>query len=467
MKRLVLLGGLLLLAVAIALGVRSGGDDRYRVDVVFDTARGMVPGQVMKIAGAKVGTLERVTLTRDRKARMEFRVDPKFAPFRDDASCKILPEGFISESFVQCEPGTPGAPHLGAEADGAPTVPVGRTSASVQLQQVIDTFPLPVDERIRILIHELGLASAGRGADLNAMLRRANPALRDSRRALAVINGQRAEIERAVGQTDRVLARLREREGDVRGFVARAATVADTTARHGRGLGASLKRLPSLMREIDGRLAAMDATTDRLLPTVRNLRAAAPGLRRLNATMPRFADATIPGLRGLGSAADRGRATIPSLTPVVRRLSSFVGSASGPVRQARDFLDSTISSGAVESVLMDTVYSFASMAAAKDQTSHVIGMALGVDQTCVLGVLGNVQQGSAGCAHQYSAPGVGKIPPGGTTSRLSEIPGASVDDAPRTALQSTVEGGTPSTGSATADRRKVQELRHLVQRLQR
>src|SRR5690606_13042664 len=128
----------------------------------------IVPGQLVKLAGARVGTVKEVNLTKDRKAAFRLEIDEKFGPFRDDASCKILPEGFISESFIQCDPGTPGKPELSTrpDHDGLPTVPVERTVASVQLQEVIDTFNLPVAERIRAILTEFGIASAGRADDL-------------------------------------------------------------------------------------------------------------------------------------------------------------------------------------------------------------------------------------------------------------------------------------------------------------
>ena len=69
------------------------------------------------------------------------------------------------------------APLPRSPRDGLPTVPLQRTTVPVSLQDVLDIFSLPVDERLSVLINELGIGTAGRGTDINAILRRANPAL--------------------------------------------------------------------------------------------------------------------------------------------------------------------------------------------------------------------------------------------------------------------------------------------------
>jgi phospholipid/cholesterol/gamma-HCH transport system substrate-binding protein len=129
---------LLLCALAVAiptLGSGAQAADTYRVDAIFDTAKGIIPGQLVKIAGARAGTIKDVVLTDDHKARIQMEVDSKFAPFRSDAHCEIQPEGLISENFVQCLPGTPDGRELRAQGGEAATVPVENTSVPVSLTE--------------------------------------------------------------------------------------------------------------------------------------------------------------------------------------------------------------------------------------------------------------------------------------------------------------------------------------------
>src|ERR1700712_6012850 len=105
--RRVLAASIVILAVlAVAVTPRSQSASTYRVDAIFDTAKGIIPGQVAKIAGARVGAIEDVQLTKDYKARIIMSIPRRFT-FHSDASCTIQPEGLISENFVQCDPGTP------------------------------------------------------------------------------------------------------------------------------------------------------------------------------------------------------------------------------------------------------------------------------------------------------------------------------------------------------------------------
>jgi len=113
-------------AFALAASAFGGsGGSGYRVDALFDNASNLIPGQDVKIAGAKVGSVVGVRLTHDRRARVQMQVDGRFAPFRSDADCTIQPQSLIGEKFVQCTPGTPrGSRH--AEAYTSLTPPTAR-----------------------------------------------------------------------------------------------------------------------------------------------------------------------------------------------------------------------------------------------------------------------------------------------------------------------------------------------------
>src|ERR1700737_1919955 len=117
------------------LGVRSGaqGSSTARFDVIFDDARGLVGGQLVKIAGAKAGSIKNVVVTPEFKARIEATVDSRFMPFHQNATCTIRPEGLIAENYVDCDPGTADSPPLRASGAHPPTVPVAHTTEPVSL----------------------------------------------------------------------------------------------------------------------------------------------------------------------------------------------------------------------------------------------------------------------------------------------------------------------------------------------
>lgn len=156
MRRLAVLALGLAVAFSLAAAMSSSGASRSgtaRFDVIFDDARGLVAGQLVKIAGARAGTISDVRLTPGFKARIEATVQARFMPFHRDASCTIRPEGLIAENYLECDPGTRGSPPLRGAHGYPPTVPVSHTTEPVGLLDVFNTFNLPTQERLTVLIN--------------------------------------------------------------------------------------------------------------------------------------------------------------------------------------------------------------------------------------------------------------------------------------------------------------------------
>src|SRR5262249_50880336 len=105
----VAVGGLSIAAsVAIAIGGNGAADAADRVRAIFDTESLVIPGEAVKVAGVKVGTIDSLDRTPQDKAAVILRIeDPAFAPCRRDAHCAIRLQSLIGEQFVDCEPTEP------------------------------------------------------------------------------------------------------------------------------------------------------------------------------------------------------------------------------------------------------------------------------------------------------------------------------------------------------------------------
>ncbi len=283
MKRLVglCLVAVLVAAIAIVRPTVGEGDGAYRVQAVFDTAKGLVPGQTVKIAGTEVGRVTDVEFAPGPAALVTFEVPDRFAPFRADASCRILPEGLLSENYVECDPGSKGS--LEGEV---PRVPLANTAVPTSLQEVLNVFAMPVNQRISVFLAELGLMGAGRGDQINDLIRRANPALREARDLLALLSEQREEINRAIDGTDRVMNALARRTSDVRSFVREAAGLSTRTALRREQLAATVRELAPMLRSVRRGLRPVDAATASLTPLLGDLRDAAPHLDEFAGRFP-------------------------------------------------------------------------------------------------------------------------------------------------------------------------------------
>lgn len=392
-------------AAVAALAIAERGEP-YRFAAVFDTAKGMVAGQQVKIAGAVVGTVEAVELTDRRKALMRFEIEERFAPLRADATCRILPEGLISESYVECDPGS-AAEELPVGEAGIPTVKLKRTQTPLALQDLLNVFAQPADLQLRALLNEMGIATAGRGSDINAILRRANPALAESNRVLAILGEQRGELMDAVRQTDEVIDSLAERDEDVRAFVDRAASVAEATAENSGPLGEAIRRLPAFLDEARTGLTAIDAAAERATPLLGHLERSAPGLERLTRALPAFAERGPEALRALRSAAKRGRQAVRALDPPVDALGISLDPVGRVAKDLDDLLVSTRDTGGIEGLLR-LIYALTTMNSAYDSVSHAMSFHIAVAPHCL--VLEKTNIDFPGCSHTYSAPHQGRLP---------------------------------------------------------
>jgi phospholipid/cholesterol/gamma-HCH transport system substrate-binding protein len=70
--------GLAVLATALLL---LGGDD-YHVRARFESAAGMVKGNVVQIAGKPVGVVSGIHLSDDGQAELDLKIDGRYAPLR-------------------------------------------------------------------------------------------------------------------------------------------------------------------------------------------------------------------------------------------------------------------------------------------------------------------------------------------------------------------------------------------------
>jgi len=359
-------------AIGFALsGMGGGGSSGYRVDAIFDNASFLIPGQDVKIAGARAGTVVDVKLTPQHKARIEMRVGKAFAPFRSDADCTIQPQSLIGEKFIQCTPGTPQGSPLRATDGEAPTVPLANTHSPVDIDLVNATFRAPTNERLALLLDELGAGFAARGDDLNAAIRRANPALQETRRVLGILSSDRARLRSLIGASDHVIGQLARHRGAVKGFLRHGAAVAKVTAQRSAKLEASARELPALLAEAQPALSNLRTLAEQGTPILRDAWTAAPQLRRLAHQAGPLADAARPALTRLGRAAKAGQPALAAAAPVVRQLNAFARAALPAGVSVNDLVQSLRQRGVVEG--LQTFTYFAALATSRfDKYSHTL-----------------------------------------------------------------------------------------------
>ena len=368
-------------AVLLVAGVAANGDGSgYKVRAIFDTVAAAVEGEDVKVAGAKVGVIESMDLTRDDKAAVTLRIDDeRFTPFHRDASCTIRPQQLIGEKFVECDSGTPAAAELPeisrGEGEGEHLLPLERNSSPVDLDLINNIMRRPYRERFAILLSELGIGLAGRGRELNEVIHRANPALRETDRVLRILARENDVLARLAEDSDAALAPLAREKEHLSSFIVQANRTGQATAERRADLERGLARLPRFLRELRPLMADLGAFAGQAAPVFSDLRAAGPDVSRLIRAQKPFADAARPAFASLGDALERGRPALINARPVVRDLRRL-GRDAAPTSQNLDRLTASLDrTGGLER-LMDLAFYSTAAINGFDDVGHYLRSAL-------------------------------------------------------------------------------------------
>ncbi len=381
MRRFVYLGLLVAILPWIVIGiVREGTDDdtkdHYFVRAVFDNASTLVAGEDVKVAGVPVGAISDLDVTSEKKAAVTLRIDDTdFVPWKTDASCKVGSQGLIGEKFVDCEPGSASAQPLpkieDGDGKGERLLPVERTSSPVDLDLVNDIMRLPYRQRLSILISEFGAGLAGRGEELNEVIHRANPALRETDQVLKILADQNRTLARLARDSDQALgpiAREREHFAD---FIVQANTTSVASAERSEDIRRGIELLPGFLSELRPLMADLEDFADQGTPLLTDLNAAAPALGRLIEAQGTLADASRESFPSLGDALERGRPALINARPLIQDLERL-GEQAAPVSVNLDELTKSLNeTGAVER-LNDLVYYLALVSNGFDGLGHYL-----------------------------------------------------------------------------------------------
>jgi len=352
-----------LVAVVLLATSAGGSSGSYTIRAIFDDAGNIIPGEQVKIDGVTVGSVGSVAPTPRAQAAVVLNIsNPGFQDFRADASCAIEPEALLGEKFVNCLPtqpraeGTPLPPPLrkiphGQEGAGEILMPVANTSSPVDVDLLDDINRLPVRERFTIIINELGAGLAGRGSDLNAVIKRADPALREFDKVLGILAGENKELAKLSLDSDQALApfaAVREQFAD---SIAQQNTVATATARHTSALARNFADFPAFLRQFGPALERIGKFADETTSTFTDLEVAAPGINEAFTHLAPFARSSTKFFQSLGKTAKVSGPAIAATQPLLERAQKLGTAAKPFAGNLSELLSSLRSTGGLERLL--------------------------------------------------------------------------------------------------------------------
>jgi phospholipid/cholesterol/gamma-HCH transport system substrate-binding protein len=382
-----------LVAVVLLATSAGGSNGGYVVRAIFDDAGNIIPGENVKIDGVKVGTVGSVTPTPQAKAAVVLNIgNPGFQDFRADASCTVRPQALIGEKFVDCLPTQPRVegtappaplrtiPH-GQEGAGERLLPVENNHSPVDVDLLGDITRLPERQRLTILLNELGAGLAGRGSDLNVVIRRANPALQELDRVLAILAGENHVLAKLAVDSDRALAPFAAVRNRVADFIVQSNTVAQASARHLTALERNLADFPPFLKQLGPAMDRLGAFADQTTPVFTDLKVAAPGINQAFTHLAAFSDSSSTYFQSLGNSAQTSGPALASIQPLLGRLQAL-GNAGKPFAgNLSGLLSSLRSTGGLERIL-DFIFLGAGSSNGYDALGHFLRTE-GVGNACL------------------------------------------------------------------------------------
>lgn len=379
MRRAALIAAAVLVAAAGTLLAQSGSHAAHRaylVRAIFDDASFAALGEDVRIAGANVGSIRSLGVTKDNRAAVTISIgNHDFAPFHADASCAIRPQSLIGEEYVDCMPGTAGAPPLptirSGPGAGEHYLPVTRTSSPIDSDIVQDISTEPVRQSLAVIIDEFGTGLAARGSDLNAVIHRANPALGQTDKVLKILARQNHTLARLASTSDAVLAPLARARNRIAGFVTQANSTAVATAARARAISESFRLLPSYLRQLRPLMADLGSLASQGTPLMTDLGSSAAALGRQFANLTPFAARARTALIDLGRAAQQSQPALVATMPLAQRLKRLGAAGQPSAANLQKLLMSINSTGGLEQ-LMKLLFNGATAANGFDSLGHYL-----------------------------------------------------------------------------------------------
>ena len=329
-------------AAFLLAGASDPSKDGTTYEIVFDNAFGLTKGGDFRVGGVNAGQTTDFEVEKKQgespKAVVTVNITkPGFADFRTDATCDIRPQSLIGEYYVDCQPGSDDErlPEGGR-------VPVEQTTSTIPTDIVNNIMRRPYRERFRLIITELGTGLAGRPDDLQEVLRRAHPGLRETSKVLRILGDQNQVIQDFITDSDTVVQELERNKRDVVRWVREAGDAAEISATRRAELRENIRRFPEFLDELRPTMARLGELADEQTPLMTDLQQAAPSLDTFFTRVGPFAEASRPAVRSLGEmgavgtrAFREGREEIAEL----RRLAAGAPALAKPLRQFLQTID--------------------------------------------------------------------------------------------------------------------------------
>ena len=179
---------------------------------------------------------------------------------------------------------------------------------------------MPVRQALAVVIDELGTGLATRGSDLNAVIRRANPAFGETDKVFKILASQNHQLAKLADDSQTVLAPLAKERNQISGFIRSANTTSVAVAARAQDESRTFHLFPTFLSQLRPLLADLSALADQGTPVLQQLGQTAGPLGTEFGELQPFATEARTSLIALGHTAQQSEAPLVSSLPVVAQL---------------------------------------------------------------------------------------------------------------------------------------------------
>jgi ABC-type transporter Mla subunit MlaD len=400
----------IVVALVTSVGSSSGG---YRVEALFDDAGFAVPGEQVRIAGAPVGSISALSVTKKNLAAVTVTISNRdFVPFYSNATCTIRPQSLIAERYVDCTPGSSSQGRLrritSGYGKGSYLLPVTQTSSPIDPDIVQDVSQDSVRESLSVILNELGTGLAARGSDLNKVILRADPGLQQTERVFNLLASENKVLAKLATDSDTVLAPLAKTRSSLADFVVQANRTATASAAEHTQLAASIRLLPPFLKELKPLMADLGTLASQGTPVVKDAGSSAAALDAEFKTLVPFASRAKTAITNLGNAAQQSQSSLIDSQGLAQQLEK-VGSSAEPTAESLQKLLTSLNSTGGIAQLMSLLFYGVGATNGYNADGHyirlapVVGSCTAYARTAIAGCSANFSGASATSASSASA----------------------------------------------------------------
>jgi phospholipid/cholesterol/gamma-HCH transport system substrate-binding protein len=300
-----LLGAAIVFGVVVAVVVLLSGGSSYHVKARFTNASQLVKGNLVQVAGVKVGTVKQIDLSDDGEAVVDIQItDDGYSPLRKGTIATVRQASLSGVANRYIDLSLPDGRQQETIDDGA-EIPSAKTTSAVDLDELFNTLDAKTRRSLQGVIKGYANAYDSNTSEANIGWLYLNPSLVATSRLFEELNRDTPLLRRFVTASSKLVTDLAARRDDVSGLVDNLATATGALANQKVALGDAIGRLPAFMRRANTTFVNLRASLNDLTPLVNDSKPAAKALG--------------PFLKQLRPLAQDARPTVRDLANVVRR----------------------------------------------------------------------------------------------------------------------------------------------------